>query len=103
MQKLPGISGRVIKQYIEKNSINESEQSYLLAEAEEKMNEIAETIRRDTGLDKPWRLKDFMIVFGRDQNDYGQLGIERLLPIDFERAKVFDPQNPHSIELGQGL
>ena len=29
--------------------------------------------------------------------------INTISPIDFERAKVFDPDDPHSIELGQGL
>ncbi len=103
MEKLPGISGRAIKQYFDDNSIPEPEQTYLLARAKEKMTEVAETVRRDTGLDKPWRLKDFMIVFGRGDDGNGLLDIQRMLPIDFERAKVFDPQNPHSIELGQGL
>lgn len=103
MEKLPGISGRAIRQYFDDNSVPEPEQSFLLARAKEKMTEVAETVRRDTGLDKPWRLKDFMIVFGRGDDGNGFLDIQRMLPIDFERAKVFDPQNPHSIELGQGL
>ena len=62
------------------------------------MQEIAETIRRDTGLDKPWRLKDFMIVF-HDTLVSGRPIVERMLPIDFERANVFDPKRPQSIEI----
>lgn len=99
MQKLPGISGRAIQQYFDDNSIPEPEQIFLLARAKEKMIEVAETVRRDTGLDKPWRLKDFMVVFGRVDDGSGFLDVQRMLPIDFERANVFDPKRPQSIEI----
>lgn len=101
MQKLPGISGRVIKDYLDNEVPDPEEQRVLLLTAKTKMTEISETINRDTGLDKSWRLKDFMIVFGRDNK--GEHIIERMLPINFERTKVFDPKNPSSIELGQDL
>ncbi len=98
MEKLPGISGRAIQQYFDENNIAEEHQQGILAYTKDKMQEIAETIRRDTGLDKPWRLKDFMIVF-HDTFVGGHPMVERMLPIDFERANVFDPQRPQSIEI----
>lgn len=94
MEKLPGISGRAIQQYFDDNNISEEDQQGILAYTKDKMQEIAETIRRDTGLDKPWRLKDFMLVF-----ETLPTTVDRMLPIDFERANVFDPQNPQSIEI----
>lgn len=94
MEKLPGISGRAIQQYFDDNNISEADQQGILAYTKDKMQEIAETIRRDTGLDKPWRLKDFMIVFEGLPTIVG-----RMLPIDFERANVFDPKRPQSIEI----
>lgn len=98
MEKLPGVSGRAIQQYFDDNNISEADQQGILAYTKDKMQEIAETIRRDTGLDKPWRLKDFMIVF-HDTFVSGHPIVERMLPIDFERANVFDPQRPQSIEI----
>lgn len=94
MEKLPGISGRAIQQYFDENNISEEDQQGILAYTKDKMQEIAETIRRDTGLDKPWRLKDFMLVF-----ETLPTTVDRMLPIDFERANVFDPQHPQSIEI----
>ena len=32
-----------------------------------------------------------------------QYRIISMRPIDFERAKVFDPSKPNSVKLGQGL
>lgn len=98
MEKLPGISGRAIQQYFDDNNIAEEDREGILAYTKDKMKEIAETIRRDTGLDKPWRLKDFMIVF-HDTFINDRPIVERMLPIDFERANVFDPQRPQSIEI----
>ncbi len=101
IDKLPGVSGRTIKSYFISENIDTSDQQRLLKDTERMMTTIAETVRRDAGLDKPWRLKDFMIVFGK--NDDGKIIIERMLPIDFERATVFDSSKPHSIKLGQDL
>ena len=101
MEKINGDSGRTVKDFFANNAVSEANQRELMADALSRMRDIAETVRRDTGIDKPWRLKDFIIEYSRDGND--QYHIASMRPIDFERAKVFDPDDPHSIELGQGL
>ena len=101
MEKINGDSGRTVKDFFANNAVSEANQRELMADALSRMRDIAETVRRDTGIDKPWRLKDFIIEYNRDDN--GQYHIASMRPIDFERAKVFDPDDPHSIELGQGL
>ncbi len=101
MEKINGESGRTVKDFFANNAVSEANQRELMADALSRMRDIAETVRRDTGLDKPWRLEDFIIEYSRDGN--GQYHIASMRPIDFERVKVFDPANPHSIELGQGL
>ena len=101
MEKINGESGRTVKDFFANNAVSEANQRELMADALSRMRDIAETVRRDTGIDKPWRLKDFIIEYSRDDN--GQYHIASMRPIDFERAKVFDPDDPHSIELGQGL
>lgn len=101
MEKINGESGRTIREFFANNAVSEENKRELMTDALSRMRNIAETVRRDTGLDKPWRLKDFIIEYSRDGND--QYHIASMRPIDFERAKVFDPDDPHSIELGQGL
>ena len=101
MEKINGESGRTVKDFFANNAVSEANQRELMVDALSRMEEIAETVRRDTGIDKPWRLKDFIIEYSED--GYGQCHIASMRPIDFERVKVFDPVNPHSIELGQGL
>ena len=101
MEKINGESGRTVKDFFANNAVSEANQRELMVDALSRMEEIAETVRRDTGIDKPWRLKDFIIEYSED--GYGQYHIASMRPIDFERVKVFDPVNPHSIELGQGL
>ena len=100
MEKLAGSSGRVIDEYLKENNVSHENRQEILRDALMRMQEIAETVRRDTGLDKPWRLKDFMIEYEREGD---ALKIKTMRPIDFERAKVFDPANPHTVRLGQGL
>ena len=97
MEKLAGVSGRTIKGFFEANEISAKKQQEILVDAQNRMQTIAEMVRRDAGLDKPWRLKDFMIEFDESHN------ITAMRPIDFERARVFDPNSPQSIKLGQGL
>ena len=101
MEKISGESGRTIREFFANNAVSEENKRELMTDALSRMRNIAETVRRDTGIDKPWRLKDFIIEYSRDGND--QYHIASMRPIDFERAKVFDPDDPHSIELGQGL
>lgn len=101
IEALDGTSGRSIKDYFETQNITADNQRNILRDALNRMKEIAESVRRDIGFDKPWRLKDFMIKFTADEK--GQVVIRDMKPLDFERAKVFDPNNPHSIELGQEL
>ena len=101
MEKINGESGRTIREFFANNAVSEENKRELMTDALSRMRNIAETVRRDTGIDKPWRLKDFIIEYNRDDN--GQYHIASMRPIDFERAKVFDPDDPHSIELGQGL
>ena len=101
MEKINGESGRTIREFFANNAVSEENKRELMTDALSRMRNIAETVRRDTGIDKPWRLKDFIIEYSRDGND--QYHIASMRPIDFERAKVFDPDDPHSIELGQGL
>jgi hypothetical protein len=101
MERLDGISGRAIKQYFDEQGFSEDQRQALLAEAKVKMTDIAETVRRDVGMDKPWRLKDFMFTIKFD--DTGSPHFDSFIPIDFERVTVFDPDNPESLRLGQGL
>lgn len=101
MEKINGESGRTVKDFFANNAVSEVNQRELMTDAFSRMKEIAETVRRDTGIDKPWRLKDFIIEYNRDDN--GQYRITSMRPIDFERAKVFDPSKPNSVKLGQGL
>jgi hypothetical protein len=100
MDKLPGVSGRTIRDYFEGEGMNTAPRQDILRQARDKMNEIAETVRRDTGLDKPWRLKDFMIVFGTDAS--GRKIIERMLPmnpfqnpIPSKKPQPCKPQSPY--------
>jgi len=101
LERIEGIPGRKIKEYFEAQSVSADNQKNILQDALERMRNIAETIRRDVGFDKPWRLKDFMIEFSTDKN--GRLAIKSMKPLDFERAVVFNPESPCSIELGQDL
>ena len=101
MEKMNGESGRNVQDFFASNAVSKANQRQLMTDALSRMEEIAETVRRDTGIDKPWCLKDFIIEYGRD--DDGQYCILSMRPIDFEHAKVFDPDNPCSVELGQGL
>lgn len=101
MERINGESGRTVRDFFANNAVSEANQRELMADALSRMQTIAETVRRDTGLDKPWRLKDFIIEYDRDEE--GRYHIKSMRPIDFERAKVFDPADPHSVKLGQGL
>jgi hypothetical protein len=101
MEKLSGISGRAIKKQLESMALTEEQEKLLLDETLDRIRQVAETVRRDVGIDKPWRLKDFMITFRTDEA--GQVHLDQLLPIDFERVKIFDPDHPTSVRLGQGL
>lgn len=100
MEKLGGISGRRIKDYFQEQNITPENQQAILRDALTRIQELVETIKRDIGFDKPWRLKDFMIEFTEEN---GQIVIKSLKPLDFERVKIFDPDNPHEVKLGQGL
>lgn len=55
------------------------------------MQVIADVVRRDVGIDKAWRLKDFMIEFDDESN------IQAMRPIDFEKSQVFDPASPCTV------
>ena len=101
MEKINGESGRTVRNFFADNAVPESNQRELMTDALSRIQDIAETVRRDTGIDKPWRLKDFIIEYSRDDN--GQYRIASMRPIDFECAEVFDPAYPYSIKLGQGL
>lgn len=101
MEKMNGESGRNVRDFFASNAVSEANQRQLMIDALLCMKKIARTIRWDVGIDKPWHLKDFIIEYGRD--DDGQYCILSMRPIDFEHAKVFDPDNPCSVELGQGL
>lgn len=101
MEKMNGESGRNVQDFFASNSVSKANQRQLMIDALQRMNKIARTIRWGVGIDKPWHLKDFIIEYGRD--DDGQYCILSMRPIDFEHAKVFDPDNPCSVELGQGL
>ena len=87
MEKINGESGRTVKDFFANNAVSEANQRELMIDAFSRMKEIAETVRRDTGIDKPWRLKDFIIEYSKDDN--GQYNIASMRPIDFERVKVF--------------
>ncbi len=100
MEKIEGESGRAIKKFFERNNIDENNRREILRAAKQRMSEIAEIVKRDVGLDKPWRLKDFMIEF---EQQGGHYTIKTMRPIDFERSTVFDPKHPHSVRLGQGF
>jgi len=101
MEKMNGESGRNVQDFFASNSVSKANRRQLMIDALRRMNKIARTIRWGVGIDKPWHLKDFIIEYGRD--DDGQYCILSMRPIDFEHAKVFDPDNPCSVELGQGL
>ncbi len=98
MDKLPGESGRLLEQRLQKHGVAEQRVQNLMNEALQKMEEIAEQVRSRAGLDKPWRLKDFMVEFSYDANGVPKT-IKRLIPIDFERARVYDPDNPATVKL----
>ena len=101
MDHLEGYSGRSIKKYFAEHNVPQDNQRAILDDAMKRIQEIADRVRRDSGLDKPWRLKDFMIEYDTDTD--GSLRIKSMKPIDFERAKVFDPRDPCSVKLGQDL
>ena len=89
MEKIEGESGRTTGNFFDDNGIPEANRKEVLKDALKRIKKVAEIVRRDIGLDKPWRLKDFMITYKR--NESGQLEIDTMRPIDFERVKVFDP------------
>ena len=92
------MSGRLIFERLSEQGLSEAKIQSLKQDAEEHMQRIADKVRRNVGLDKPWRLKDFMIEFEYDANGE-PVKIIRLIPIDFERVRVYDPKYPLDIKI----
>ena len=100
IEKLEGQSGRNTRKYFEQQAITEDNQREIMGDALDRMESVAEIIRRDTGLDKSWSLKDFVIEYETIDR---QLKIKTMRPVNFEGTKVFDPEQPQAVALGQGF
>lgn len=58
-----------------------------------RIEEIAQSYRRELKIDKTWHIKDFMIDYDWDNN-----AVKSITPLDWERVKIFDEAKPTEIE-----
>lgn len=94
MEKVAGISGRHFEKYLRQlERFSEAEIHTILSTVSAKNEEIAQQYRRELSVDKYWRIKDLMIDF-----DEGTGEVRGVTPLDWERAKVYDPYDPQEIE-----
>ena len=91
MDKPAGIYGLEIEEYFKDHNVEVTQRQKILDDVLSRMQVIADVVRRDVGIDKAWRLKDFMIEFDDESN------IQAMRPIDFENSQVFDPASPCAV------
>lgn len=91
IEKPAGIYGLEIEEYFKDHKVEATQRQKILDDALSRMQVIADAVRRDVGIDKAWRLKDFMIELDDESN------IQAMRPIDFEKSQVFNPASPCAV------
>lgn len=94
MKKVEGRSGRHFeKELRESGKYSEDQIQTIVQAVAEKNKEMAELFRETLMIDKRWRTKDTIIEFNEETGEVGAV-----IPIDWERAESFDPDNPKKID-----
>ena len=94
MKKLEGISGRNFDRYLEGlDRFSPEKIKDIMEEIAEKNKAMAALFRETLKIDKRWRIKDTMIEFNEETGEVGNV-----IPIDWERAKEYDPTSPKEID-----
>lgn len=94
MGKVEGISGRKFKKYLQDSGKYTPEQTEaIMKTVAEKNREMTELFRDKLKIDKRWRIKDTIIRFDDATGE-----VESVIPIDWERAIGYDPDNPKEID-----
>ena len=92
MEKVQGVS---VPQFIKEINakLGEGEIALFKKIINLKIEEIAENYRQRINIDKTWYLKDFLIDF-----DWDNKKIINIVPLDWERVRLFNPDKPGEIE-----
>ncbi|MCE9517768.1 hypothetical protein K8Q96_02070 [Candidatus Nomurabacteria bacterium] len=94
MRKVAGVSGRDIEQQITVSGKYTDEQIQgFMKVISDKNKELAERFRSKLGIDKKWGIKDLMIDY-----DEETLEIKAVVPIDWERVSIYNPESPKAVE-----
>lgn len=95
MDVVPGVSGRNFDRYLHSlGTFSESQQQEILAVVHQHLAKIAQEYRSVLGIDKRWRIKDTII-----QLDHETGVVLDVIPLDWERARSFDPYNPQKVDI----
>jgi len=94
MKKLEGRSGRKFEKELREGGKYSDEQiKDIMKQVARKNREIAELFRTTLKIDKHWRIKDTIIEFNEETGE-----VESVVPIDWERARNFNPATPKEID-----
>ncbi len=94
MKKIEGYSGRKFEKELRASGkYSDSQIQNIMKQVAEKNKEIAELFRTTLKIDKRWRIKDTIIEFNEETGE-----VETVIPIDWERVKNFNPDNPKEID-----
>ncbi len=95
MEKIEGYSGRKFRKYLEdSNKFTEEQIIRIMKTVAEKLHELAELFREKLNIDKRWRIKDTIIQFNEETGE-----VENVIPIDWERVTIYDPNKPKKIDV----
>lgn len=93
MKKIEGRSGRKFeKELRQSGKYTEEKISEIMEVVAEKNREMAELFRTTLKIDKNWKIKDTIIEFNEETGEVGSV-----IPIDWERAKEYNPNSPQEI------
>jgi len=93
MKKIEGRSGRKFeKELRQSGKYTEERITEIMAVVAEKNREMAELFKTTLKIDKNWKIKDTIIEFNEETGEVGSV-----IPIDWERAKDYNPNSPQEI------
>ena len=94
MKKVEGISGRNFDKHLrDTGKFSETQIKDIMKQIAEKNKAMANLFRETLKIDKRWRIKDTIIEFNEETGEVGNV-----IPIDWERAGNFDPNDPNEID-----
>lgn len=94
MEKIEGFSGRKFEKYLQETHKYSTEKiNDIMKVVFQKLQDIAQIFRDRLNIDKHWRVKDTIIQFNEQTGE-----VENVIPIDWERAKTYNPDKPQKID-----